>query len=248
MMLNMLRREGAGPPLVLVHGWTCDHTTMLPVADALPGRAAVLPDLLGHGASPRADDYAIARQAEAVLAVAPRRAIWIGHSMGAQVAVEAAVRAPGRVAALVLLDPAQITPTEAALAFRDRMAADLTRDDLAAVLRAFSRSMIVKATSPAAVEALSELQARADPDATRKGWAAIWAWDGRTRLAAVTCPTLVITVEKTMNRLADIARLNRNVSTAQVTGSGHMLQYEVMDQVAPMLRRFLALNASVIEG
>jgi hypothetical protein len=51
-----------------------------------------------------------------------------------------------------------------------------------------------------------------------------------------------------MNRLADLARLNRRVTTAQVAGSGHMLQYEVMDQIAPMLRRFFDLNAAVIEG
>jgi hypothetical protein len=57
-----------------------------------------------------------------------------------------------------------------------------------------------------------------------------------------------VTVERTMNRLADLARLNRRVSTGQVTGSGHMLQYEVMDQVAPMIRRFLDLNGLLSPG
>lgn len=245
-MLNTVRREGSGMPMVLVHGWTCDHTTMLPVADAFVGRPILLPDLLGHGASPRVDDYSIAEQATAVLEVAPERAVWVGHSMGAQVAVEAAVRAPGRVAALVLLDPAQIAPMEAALGFRDRMAESLAGDDLPGILRAFSRSMIIKATDPAASDSLAELQARADPIATRQGWDAIWKWCGSDNFVNIGCPTLVITVEKTMNRLADLAKLNRNVSTAQVAGSGHMLQYEVMDQVAAMMRRFFMLNSSAI--
>ena len=67
--------RGAGAPMVLVHGWTCDHGAMEPVAEAFPDFECHLVDLLGHGRSPKAADYAIERQAEAVLAVAPERAI-----------------------------------------------------------------------------------------------------------------------------------------------------------------------------
>jgi pimeloyl-[acyl-carrier protein] methyl ester esterase len=248
-MLYTVTRPGFGPPFVLVHGWTCDHRSMFPVADAFPGRAAVLPDLPGHGQSHKTTDYSIASQAEAVLVAAPDQAIWIGHSMGAQITVEAAARAPGRILAAVLLDPAQIAPMDAAFAFRDRMAADLAAtQDLPALMRDFSSRMIVRAADPPATAALAECQAAIDPDVARAGWNAIWRWDGATALAAALCPLLVVTVERTMNRLADLARLNRRVSTGQVTGSGHMLQYEVMDQVAPMIRRFLDLNGLLSPG
>ncbi|MDO9488993.1 MAG: alpha/beta fold hydrolase, partial [Sphingomonadaceae bacterium] len=84
------KTSGAGdPPFVMIHGWTCDHRAMAPVAAAFPEHRATLVDLLGHGRSPKAASYAIEAQAEAVLAVAPHRAVYIGHSMGAQVAIAA---------------------------------------------------------------------------------------------------------------------------------------------------------------
>jgi pimeloyl-ACP methyl ester carboxylesterase len=33
--------------------------------------------------------------------------------------------------------------------------------------------------------------------------------------------------------------------TGQVAGAGHMIQFEVIDQVAAMMRRFLEINPSV---
>lgn len=248
-MLNVVTREGKTPALVLVHGWTCDHRAMAPIAAAFPEQTAVMPDLPGHGASPKTDDYSIAAQTTAVLAAMPERAIWIGHSMGAQIVVEAAARAPERVIAAVLLDPAAIAPMEAAFAGRDRMKADLaTTDDFPALMRRFSAGMMTAPTDAEAVRALAETQAAGDPDVARAGWDAIWSWDGPAAFAALTVPTLVITVERTMNRLSDLAKLNRRIATAQVTGSGHMLQFEVMDQVAPMMRRFFDLGGLLSSG
>ncbi len=240
---------GSGaPPLMLVHGWTCDHSAMAPVAAAFPDHAVTLVDLLGHGRSPKSDDYRIEAQAAAALAVAPERAVWIGHSMGAQVAIAAAVAAPERVAALVLLDPAFIAPHDKALAFGEGMRAQLARVDIPAMIEVFGRNQIVEASDPAAVEALVQVMKATDPAVTRAAWDAILGWDGRAAIAAVTCPTLLIAIDKALNRPADVARLNPRVSTAQVAGSGHMVQFEVMDQVAAMIRRFLHLNAAVITG
>ena len=242
-MLNVVTRAGKEPALALVHGWTCDHRAMQPVADAFPAQKAVMPDLPGHGASPETGDYAIPAQTGAVLAAMPERAIWVGHSMGAQIVVEAAARAPERVMAAVLLDPAAIQPMEAAFAGRDRMKADLaTTDDFPALMRRFSGGMMIAPTDAEAVRALADTQAAADPEVARAGWDAIWSWDGPAAFAALSVPTLVITVERTMNRLSDLSKLNRRIATAQVTGSGHMLQFEVMDQVAAMMRRFFHLN------
>ncbi len=242
-MLNIVTRPGSTPALALVHGWTCDHRAMQPVADAFPGQQAVMPDLPGHGASAKTGDYSIPVQTDAVLAAMPERAIWIGHSMGAQIAVEAAARAPERVLAAVLLDPAAIQPMEAAFAGRDRMKTDLaTTDDFPALMRRFSSGMMIAPSDADAVAALADTQAATDPDVARAGWDAIWSWDGPAAFAALTVPTLVITVERTMNRLSDLSKLNRRISTAQVVGSGHMLQFEVMDQVAAIMRRFFDLN------
>ena len=84
-----------------------------------------------------------------------------------------------------------------------------------------------------------------DPAVTSAVWDAIRAWDGRAAIAEVVCPTLLIVVDKPLNRPADVARLNPKVTTGQVAGAGHMIQFEVMDQVAAMMRRFLELYPSV---
>lgn len=240
--------RGAGdPPFTLVHGWTCDHGAMLPVAEAFPNHASTLVDLLGHGKSPKASDYSIEAQAAAALAVAPPRSIWIGHSMGAQVSIVAAVAAPERVAGLVLLDPAFIAPHDKARAFGEGMQAQLARVDIPSMIEVFGRNQILKAADDAAVERLVATMKANDPAVTRAAWDAILAWDGRAAIARVTCPSLMITVDKPLNRPADVARLNEKLMTGQVAGSGHMVQFEVMDQVAAMMRRFMEINLLVSE-
>jgi pimeloyl-ACP methyl ester carboxylesterase len=238
--------EGTGdPPFVLIHGWTCDHRAMAPVAAAFPEHRCVSVDLLGHGRSQKASDYSIEAQAAAVLAVAPERAVWIGHSMGAQVAIAAAVAAPGRVAAIVLLDPAFIAPNEKALAFGEGMRAQLARVDIPSMIEAFGRGQFIKAADPDAVEELVAIMKATDPAVVRAAWDGILRWDGRAAIAQVACPALMITIDKSLNRPADVVRLNNKLLTGQVAGSGHMVQLEVMDQVAAMIRRFLEFNLLV---
>lgn len=241
--LHSLTRGAGSPPFVLIHGWTCDHDSMSPIANAFPDHACHLVDLLGHGRSPKTGDYAIESQARAALATAPEaKAIWIGHSMGGQVALAAAVAAPARVGGVILLDPAFIAPHEKARAFGDGMRTQLARVDIPQMMEAFARNQIVRAGDPAAVERTIATMKATDPDVTRAAWDAIMAWNGRETLERVSCPILLITIDKPLNRPADLVRINNKIMTAQVAGSGHMLQFEVMDQIAPMIRRFLEIN------
>jgi pimeloyl-ACP methyl ester carboxylesterase len=246
----MVRRGTPGAPLrfVMVHGWTCDHGSMEPVAAAFPDADSTLVDLLGHGASPKAASYAIADQAAAALASTGGRAVWVGHSMGAQVALEAARQAPERVAGVALLDPAFIAPTDKALAFGQGMQTQLARVDIPAMIELFGRNQIVSATDSDAVETLVATMRATDPAVVRAAWDAILTWDGRAALAAMACPGLVIAIDKPLNRLPDLARLNARLMTGQVAGSGHMVQFEVMDQVAAMMRRMLALAGLLSAG
>lgn len=242
-------RFGAGdPPLVLIHGWTCDHRAMAPVARAFADHESLSVDLLGHGRSPKAGDYSIEAQAAAVLAVAPARAIYIGHSMGAQVAIAAAAAAPDRVSAIVLLDPAFIVPHDKARAFGEGMRNQLARVDIPSMIEVFGRNQIVSAADAAAVEELVGIMKANDPAVTRAAWDAVLDWDGAAAIARVGCPVLLVAIDKALNRPADVARLNPKVVTGQVAISGHMVQFEVMDQVAAMIRRFLQINAPVIAG
>lgn len=95
---------GQGPDLVLVHGWGMNAGVWAPLRDALGERWRVTAiELPGHGESgfdPEATG--LGDWADALLAVAPDRALWLGWSLGGQLSLAAAERAPGRMAGLVL--------------------------------------------------------------------------------------------------------------------------------------------------
>ena len=85
-----LRIVGAGPPLILLHGWTSGHTVWNPFLDALSRhRRLFIPDARGHGGHALAANPApdVARLARDVRNLMDRfdleRAAAVGHSMGA---------------------------------------------------------------------------------------------------------------------------------------------------------------------
>jgi 2-succinyl-6-hydroxy-2,4-cyclohexadiene-1-carboxylate synthase len=103
-------RAGAGPALVLLHGFTGSAKTWAPHVPVFARDFdTVAIDLLGHGASAVPAEPARYRMEHAVtdltglldrLGIA--RAAWLGYSMGGRVALQIAVAQPARVAALVL--------------------------------------------------------------------------------------------------------------------------------------------------
>lgn len=104
---------GAGDvPVVLLHGLGMSSRSMSALLRALGEHTRVLaPDLPGYGLSPqpRAGMLGIDELARVVLGwmdeVEVREAVLVGHSLGAQVAGEVALQAPGRVRRLVVIGP-----------------------------------------------------------------------------------------------------------------------------------------------
>jgi pimeloyl-[acyl-carrier protein] methyl ester esterase len=96
---------GTGPDLVLLHGWGMNAGVWQRVLDPLSARHRVTAlELPGHGAS--AFDPArgtLRHWAAACLDAAPSQAIWLGWSLGAQVALQAALDAPERVRGLIVV-------------------------------------------------------------------------------------------------------------------------------------------------
>ena len=102
---------GSGPPLVLLHGAGDNAGTWFRLApDLIRDHTLIVPDLAGHGASaPRSGPIgvkAILDGVEAVVdAVAPgKRAVLVGNSLGAWIAMLEAQRRPARVALVVCID------------------------------------------------------------------------------------------------------------------------------------------------
>ncbi|WP_396611115.1 alpha/beta fold hydrolase [Haloferax sp. S1W] len=89
-------RGGSGPPLVLVHGTTADHTRWDPLRSAFEEHFTVYAiDRRGRGESGDTDEYAPEREFEDVAAVVDsidESAVLLGHSFGGLCSLEAALR------------------------------------------------------------------------------------------------------------------------------------------------------------
>lgn len=95
--------------LVLLHGWGMNAAVWdgLP-ADLAAGFTQHRIELPGHGESPfppllGPGPGSLWRWADASLAAAPERAVWLGWSLGGLIAMAAALRAPKRVSGLILM-------------------------------------------------------------------------------------------------------------------------------------------------
>ncbi|KNB50525.1 alpha/beta fold hydrolase [Streptomyces caatingaensis] len=108
-------RTGAGPTVVLLHGWPGDRTDYRDVVPLLAAAChVVVPDLRGFGASDKhaphdARPYGAAAQARGVVALLDelglRRPVLAGYDIGGRVAQAVARDHPGRAGALVLSPP-----------------------------------------------------------------------------------------------------------------------------------------------
>lgn len=102
---------GTGAPVVLVHGIGMSHRYFRPLRDLLRRHRTVISvDLPGFAGLPRPKgDMDIARMARGLAVVLARSdaagCVLVGHSMGAQWAVETASFAPGLVARVVAIGP-----------------------------------------------------------------------------------------------------------------------------------------------
>lgn len=113
-----VRRGGAGPPLVALHGYPQTHVAWHKIAPRLAEEyTVVVPDLRGYGAStgpaePETADYANRAMAADVVALMAELGheefLFVGHDRGARVGYRLALDHPERVRKLALLD---IVPT-----------------------------------------------------------------------------------------------------------------------------------------
>ncbi|MCO1658527.1 alpha/beta fold hydrolase [Pseudonocardia humida] len=107
-------RTGAGPAVVVLHGWPGDRTEFRDVARLLPTADVIAPDLRGFGTSDKhpvdpSVYYSADAQACSVIGLVEQlgldRPVLAGHDIGSRIAQAVARQRPDLVRALVLTPP-----------------------------------------------------------------------------------------------------------------------------------------------
>ena len=158
------------PTLVLIHGWSCDRTYWGAQVGPLAERYRVVTlDLAGHGDSGLGrENWTIASYGADVAAVIEELnlndVILVGHSMGGDVAVDAARLVPERVAAMIWVDTYRQLGTprtpEEVEAFVAPLRADFPTNTYAFV----SENLFHPTTDPALVEWVARDMSEAPPE------------------------------------------------------------------------------------
>jgi pimeloyl-ACP methyl ester carboxylesterase len=238
---------GAGSPaLVFVHGWSCDRSYWRQQTSHFAEHHQVVAvDLAGHGASGvgRAS-WAMPAFGEDVVAVVEQlgldKMVLIGHSMGGDVIVEAALRLPDRVTGLVWVDTYTTLDKPLADAEIQAFVAPF-REDFVATTRAFVRQMFGPDSDPGVVDRVVADMSAAPPDIAIDAIAHSIGND-RAVVAGLRRLTMPVVAMSPDRRPTDIEGLARHgVATVLMPGSGHF----------PMLEEPAAFNrllTATIEG
>lgn len=227
--------QGAGAPaLVFVHGWSCDRTYWSRQLHGLAGRNQVVAiDLAGHGESGAGRrTWSMPAFGEDVAAVVQelelQDVVLVGHSMGGDVIVEAALCVPGRVAGLVWVDTYSTLGKTRTREETEEFLSSFRKDFVTAT-RAMVRRMFVPASDPDLVEWVAADMSAAPTEVALDALEhAITNHDAiLVGLRALTAPVVTINPDY---QPTDIDALRRHgVDAVLMSGVGHFLMMEDPD-------------------
>jgi pimeloyl-ACP methyl ester carboxylesterase len=232
--------------LVLIHGWGCDHTTLLRQQTFFETSHTVINvDLRGHGESDAPEQaYSVSQYAEDMIwlcaELGVRRASVVGHSMGGAVALEMGSKNPSLVESVAMLDTVFQPPSSL-----NDILEPLLPGLVGAGYKAAYRS-IMKALSPPSDHAALDHVLQRFPRATQN--VLLSALKGHMEdhdflAAAATC-TMPAAYIGAAQPLANLGRLNElvpNLMIGRSLGAGHFAPLLADAQVNAMLQRFLDL-------
>ncbi len=257
---------GAGPAVLLLHGFTGSAASWTAVVETLAGqRRVIAPDLLGHGRSAAPGDparYALERQANDLVALLELLdagvADVVGYSMGARLALQLVIDHPSVVRSLVLESPAAgiLDPEERARrrAADERLADRLEDSGLEAFVDAWESQPLFASQAGLSVEARQRLRAERlahDP----RGLAASLRGAGqgamiplRSRLGDIGCPVLIIAgvldpVGQARSR--SVAGAIAQARFELIERAGHAPHLEQPQIFSDLLAQFLATSLAI---
>jgi pimeloyl-ACP methyl ester carboxylesterase len=231
------------PAIVLVHGWCCNRTYWDAQLTALSGRWRIVAvDLAGHGDSgnARADWTMGAFGADVVAvveALALQSVVLVGHSMGADVVLEAAGTLGGRVVGVVCVDQyAQLARLPSDAEVRARVAA--FRAGFPTTVEAFVRTLFSPSASAALVDRVSTDMTNAPRESALACLEATWN-HGRSVPAMLSRLEPRVLAINSSGSAADIESMRRHgVEVVLMQGAGHF----------PMLERPEEFNGCLVRA
>lgn len=253
---------GSGsPPMVFVHGFGCSWTDWLAQIEHFSTRQMVVAvDLPGHGASlmpaePASIALGATEVAALLQALAMPPAVLVGHSMGCRVVLDAALRAPEHVAAIVLLDGSRFPP-QSDQAFESRFAAGEYRD----LVRATFGQMFTTSSDPKTIDAVVQRALTLSEQVGEAFLLSMVRYDAETLASAlerVDKPLLVLQTtfindqrERTsmvagqMTSYLEFVRAKVPAAHIEVLADlGHFPQIETPTEINSVLARFIATLA-----
>jgi pimeloyl-ACP methyl ester carboxylesterase len=227
---------------VFVHGWSCDRSYWR--ALDLPASQVVTVDLAGHGESGSGRSaWTLSAFGEDVVAVVSElglsRVVLVGHSMGGDVAIEAALRMRERVAGIVWVDVyRELGAGSSAEAVAEQIAP--FRRDFREATRAFVRAMFPPSVDRSLVEWVAEDMAAAPPSVALPVIVEAWS-AGRVMpalLARLDLPVVAINPAEPASDVASLAV--HGVSLVTMPGVGHFPMLEDPARFNARLREVIA--------
>jgi pimeloyl-ACP methyl ester carboxylesterase len=235
---------GSGEPtLVFVHGWSCDRSYWRAQTDHFAASHRVVAvDLGGHGDSGLGrKDWtmnAFGGDVRAVVeALALRKVVLVGHSMGGHVIVEATQLLPDRVAALVLVDTFDNVDQRQSAEDLERFLAPMRADFRGTTEVWVRRRLFAGGSDPRLAERIARDMAAAPAAVGLSAMQHVRSYDEGVALAAVRVPVRMINADLFPTNLEAARRRKPDVSLAVMPAVGHFPMMEDPDEFNRLLAR-----------
>ena len=245
---------GAGPPIVLIHGYPFNRSLWTEQAELLRSKHRVVaPDLRGFGESDSSEGPAtMSRMADDVAslmdALEIERAVIGGLSMGGYVALAFARMFPARVSAMVLADTRAQADTEEGKQTRSQQAEKALSEGMAGIADAMLPKLLTPETvskRPELVKRVRDMMLKTKPEGAAAALLGMAERDDQTEfISSIQVPALIIVGrEDAITPVADSEKMQSRIAGSRlvvIENAGHVSNLEQTEQFNDALLGFLS--------